>query len=76
MLDAGANTQLKDRQGHTPLELARSRGFEAMVQILERAGAREIARASLTLEDLFLALTGGMPNHDETESTAGAAETE
>lgn len=30
LLAAGANTQLADRQGQTPLQLARARGFEAM----------------------------------------------
>ena len=40
LLDAGANTQLADRDGRTPLQLARSRGYAAMVQMLERAGAR------------------------------------
>lgn len=40
LLDAGANTQLGDRDGRTPLQLARSRGYAAMVQMLERAGAR------------------------------------
>lgn len=40
LLDAGANTQLADRSGHTPLKLARERGYAAMVQMLERAGAR------------------------------------
>jgi len=37
LLDAGASTQLADRQGRTPLELARARGYEAMVKLLERA---------------------------------------
>ncbi len=40
LIDAGANLQLKDRQGNTPLALARSRGYSAMVQMLEKAGAR------------------------------------
>ena len=39
-LDDDANLQLTDRQGHTPLQLARSRGHAAMVLMLERAGAR------------------------------------
>nr|WP_260303686.1 ankyrin repeat domain-containing protein [Variovorax sp. Sphag1AA] len=40
LVDAGANTQLADRQGNTPLQLAKSRGFEAMVEKLKTAGAR------------------------------------
>lgn len=40
LLDAGASTQLTDRSGATPLQLARSRGYGAMVQMLLTAGAR------------------------------------
>lgn len=40
LLDAGANTQLTDRQGNTPLALARMHGYREMVRMLERAGAR------------------------------------
>ncbi len=40
LLAAGANTQLKDRQGETPLQLARSRDFAAMEKLLVSAGAR------------------------------------
>jgi ankyrin repeat protein len=40
LIDARANLQLADRQGNTPLQLARSRGYSAMVGMLERAGAR------------------------------------
>ena len=40
LVDAGANLQLADRQGHTPLQLARTRGFGEMVAILAKAGAR------------------------------------
>jgi uncharacterized protein len=40
LLDAGANPQLPDRSGATPLQLARSRGYAAMVQMLQAAGAR------------------------------------
>lgn len=40
LVQAGANLNLADRQGHTPLQLARSRGFTAMVKLLETAGAR------------------------------------
>ena len=37
LIAAGANPQLADRQGNTPLMLARARGYAAMVQMLERA---------------------------------------
>ena len=40
LLDAGASTKLADGSGRTPLQLARERGYTAMVQSLERAGAR------------------------------------
>jgi ankyrin repeat protein len=40
LVDAGASTQLADREGRTPLALARSRGYEPMVAILLKAGAR------------------------------------
>lgn len=40
LIAAGANLQLADRQGLTPLALARARGHTAMVAMLERAGAR------------------------------------
>jgi hypothetical protein len=40
LVEAGANTQLADRQGATPLVLARARGHEAMVALLLKAGAR------------------------------------
>ena len=40
LVDARANLQLKDRQGATPLQLARSRGYGEMVKMLEAAGAR------------------------------------
>ncbi|WP_310461040.1 ankyrin repeat domain-containing protein [Sphaerotilus sp.] len=35
LLDAGASTRLADREGRTPLELARARGFGEMVKLLE-----------------------------------------
>jgi hypothetical protein len=40
LVAAGANLQLADRQGATPLQLARSRGYADMVKVLEAAGAR------------------------------------
>ena len=40
LIDAGANLQLKDRTGTTPLQLARSRGYAEMVKMLEAAGAK------------------------------------
>jgi ankyrin repeat protein len=40
LIEAGANLQLADRQGHTPLALARARGHRVMVRMLEAAGAR------------------------------------
>ena len=40
LIHAGANLNLTDRQGNTPLQMARSRGYAAMVQMLEQAGAR------------------------------------
>ncbi len=35
LVDAGANLQLKDRTGATPLQLARARGYSEMVKLLE-----------------------------------------
>lgn len=40
LVGAGANLQLADRNGQTPLQLARSRGHSAMVKMLQEAGAR------------------------------------
>jgi ankyrin repeat protein len=37
---AGANVNLADRNGQTPLQLAWQRGYTAMVEILEKAGAK------------------------------------
>ena len=37
LLDAGASAKLTDREGRTPLQLARSRGYAAMVRLLEAA---------------------------------------
>jgi uncharacterized protein len=40
LVQAGANVNLADRNGRSPLALARARGHQAMVQILEKAGAK------------------------------------
>jgi hypothetical protein len=40
LVRAGANVNLADRNGQTPLALARGRGYREMIVILERAGAR------------------------------------
>ncbi len=40
LLAAGASTQLADRSGATPLQLAKTRGYREMAVMLERAGAR------------------------------------
>jgi ankyrin repeat protein len=40
LLAAKADTRLADRDGRTPLALARARGYAAMVRELEAAGAR------------------------------------
>ena len=40
LVSAGANVNLADRNGQTPLQLARRRGYQSMVAILEQAGAK------------------------------------
>jgi ankyrin repeat protein len=40
LLDAGASVKLTDRQGNTPLQLAKARGYTAMVKLLETPRAR------------------------------------
>ncbi len=40
LVDAGANVNIPDGSGATPLKLARSRGYREMVAILEKAGAK------------------------------------
>src|SRR5262245_32661173 len=40
LVDAGANVNLADRSGETPLTLAKRRGLNEMVSILEKAGGR------------------------------------
>jgi ankyrin repeat protein len=37
LLDAGASTRLADRQGRSPLDLARGRGYREMTVLLEKA---------------------------------------
>ena len=46
-MDAKADLRLTDRQGATPLQLARSRGYAAMVKMLEQARAKVPAASSL-----------------------------
>lgn len=45
LINAGANVQLTDRQGNTPLQLARSRGYTDMVKMLEQAGNAKALKA-------------------------------
>ena len=40
LVEAGANVNLPDRSGATPLALAQARGYREMVAVLTRAGAR------------------------------------
>jgi ankyrin repeat protein len=40
LVEAGARVDLPDREGRTPLALARGRGYAEMAAVLERAGAR------------------------------------
>jgi ankyrin repeat protein len=40
LVEAGANLKLTDRQGNTPLQLAKARGYIAMVKLLEAPRAR------------------------------------
>ena len=40
LVEAGANLNLADRNGQSPLTLARRRGYAEMAKLLERAGAR------------------------------------
>jgi ankyrin repeat protein len=46
LIAAGANLQLADRQGNTPLKLARTRAYPEMARLLEQAGATEAAAAT------------------------------
>jgi ankyrin repeat protein len=40
LLDAGADSNLPDRSGSTPLTLARARGYREMIVLLQQAGGR------------------------------------
>ena len=40
LLEAGASTRQTDREGNTPLTLARARGYVTMVAMLEKAAAK------------------------------------
>jgi ankyrin repeat protein len=40
LVEAGANVNIPDGSGVTPLKLAQSRGYRDMVAILEKVGAR------------------------------------
>jgi ankyrin repeat protein len=40
LVEAGADVNLPDRDGKTPLRHARTRGYAQIGRILERAGAR------------------------------------
>ena len=40
LVDAGANVNIADREGKRPLQMARERGYEEMIRILEKAGAK------------------------------------
>jgi hypothetical protein len=40
LVQAGASTKLTDREGRSPLALARARGFGEMVEVLRQAGAQ------------------------------------
>ncbi len=38
LLDAGADPNIPDRNGHTPLQLARQRGYDEMAKLIAAAG--------------------------------------
>lgn len=40
LIDAGANVNIPDGSGSTPLKLAKNRGYNEMIAILEKAGAK------------------------------------
>ena len=41
LVEAGADVNLTDRSGRTPLSLARARGYETMAALLRQAGGRD-----------------------------------
>jgi len=41
LIEAGADLNLPDRRGVTPLGLARARGYDAMARLLQAADAAE-----------------------------------
>jgi ankyrin repeat protein len=41
LVKAGADTAIKDRQGATALDHARTRGYQDMIKILEAARSRK-----------------------------------
>lgn len=40
LVSAGADTQLSDRSGRTPLQLAKANGYREIIEILRKAGAK------------------------------------
>lgn len=50
LIDAGANLQLADRQGRTPLALAQARGYTAMVRLIEAACSTSCSEYRLPAE--------------------------
>ncbi|HSW18275.1 MAG TPA: ankyrin repeat domain-containing protein [Ramlibacter sp.] len=44
LIDAGADLRLADRQGSTPLQLARQRGYDAMTKMLEAGEKKKALR--------------------------------
>lgn len=46
LLDAGANVQLADRDGRSPLQLAQARGYDSMVRSLNAALAASSAKST------------------------------
>lgn len=52
LLLAGANTQLTDREGNTPLVLAKTRRYIAMVKMLEQASSHRVQGAPVALSKI------------------------